>query len=97
MNPLFYLITIITDIVFWIVIVSVIMSWLVAFNVLNVRHPLIGRAYEFINGLSERLYRPIRKVMPTVFGGVDISPVIILVILQMINYTLFWASSRFGV
>ena len=96
MNPIFYLITIVTDIIFWIVVISVITSWLVAFNVLNTRHPMIRQACDFILGLSERLYRPIRKIMPTVFGGVDISPVIVLVILQLINYSLYWLHAQYG-
>lgn len=96
MNPLFYLITIVTDIIFWVVLISVILSWLVAFKVINLDNPAMRRVYDFINGLTERMYRPIRKVIPTVYGGIDISPVIVLVILQVINYTLWWLSSRFG-
>jgi YggT family protein len=54
------------------------------------------RVYEFFNGVTEQIYRPIRRVIPTVYGGVDIAPVIVLVILQLINYTLIWASKKFG-
>lgn len=96
MNPFFKLIFILTDIVFWIVVISVITSWLVAFNVINIRHPLMRRFYEFITQVSEALYRPIRKVIPTNFGGIDISPVVVLVLLQLINYTLVWLSVKFG-
>jgi YggT family protein len=94
-NPVFFLIHQITNVIFWIIIISVITSWLVAFNVVNVRHPLMRRIYEFINTVTEYLYRPIRKIMPTIFGGIDISPVVILVILQLINYTLFWLHMRY--
>lgn len=97
MNPLFYLITVLTDIVFWIVLISVILSWLVAFKVVNLDNAAMRRFYDFITGLTEKMYRPIRKVMPTVFGGIDISPVVVLVILQVINYTLYWLSIRFKI
>jgi YggT family protein len=95
-NPIFFLIHQITNVIFWIILISVILSWLVAFNVINVRHPLMRRVYEFFHTLTEHMYRPIRKIMPTVFGGVDISPVVVLVILQLINYTLFWLNTRYG-
>ncbi len=96
MNPIFYLISIICTLIFWLVIVSVILSWLIAFNVVNTRNPLMKRICDGINSLAERLYAPIRKVMPTVFGGMDISPVIVLVLLQLIQYTMAWLSIRFG-
>lgn len=96
MNPLFMLIHILCNILFWIIIVSVILSWLVAFNVVNTRNPLMARLYEFLNGLTERLYAPIRRRIPTVYGGMDISPVIVLLALQMIQYTLVWLSAKYG-
>lgn len=96
MNPIFYLISMVCTLVMWIVIVSVVMSWLVAFNVVNTRNPLMNRLYNGLNSLTEQLYRPIRKLMPTVFGGMDISPVIILILLQLIQYTLGWATINFG-
>lgn len=96
MNPIFMLINIFCDIVFWVVILSVILSWLVAFNVVNTRHPLMARIYELLTGITERLYRPIRKLVPTVYGGMDISPVIVLLILYMIQYTLRWLSVKYG-
>ena len=97
MNPIFMLISLVCDIIFWIVIVSVILSWLVAFNVVNTRNPMMARAYEFLNGITERMYRPIRKMIPTVFGGMDISPVIILLALYMVQYTLRWLTIKYGI
>lgn len=97
MNPLFYLISMICTLIFWIVLVSVIMSWLVAFSVINTRNPLISRLYDGLNSLTERLYTPIRKVIPTVYGGMDISPVVVLLVLQLVQYTLVWASQTFGI
>jgi YggT family protein len=95
-NPIFFLIHQLTNIIFWIIVISVVTSWLVAFNVINVRHPFMGRVYLFINTLSEYIYRPIRKVIPTNFGGIDISPVVVLILLQLVNYTLFWLNANYG-
>jgi YggT family protein len=97
MNPIFMLISLVCDILFWIVILSVILSWLVAFNVVNTRNPLMARIYNALNGFTERLYAPIRRVIPTVYGGIDISPVIVLLILYMIQYTLRWLSVKYGI
>lgn len=96
MNPLFFLISMLCTVIFWVVVLSVILSWLVAFNVLNTRNPLMNRIYEGLNSLAERLYAPIRKVMPTIFGGMDISPVIVLIALQLVQYTLGWLTLKFG-
>lgn len=96
MNPLFMLIVLICNILFWVVIASVILSWLVAFNVINLRNSAMARLYTAINAFTDRLYAPIRKVLPTVFGGMDIAPVIFLILLQVIQYTLGWLSVTYG-
>lgn len=97
MNPIFMLINLICNLLFWVIILSVILSWLVAFNVVNLRNPIMARFYAAINSFTERLYAPIRRVIPTIYGGMDISPVIFLIAIQLIQYTLVWLSVRFGI
>ena len=97
MNPIFMLIILLSKILFWVILVSVILSWLVAFNVVNLRNPLMARFYDAINSFTERLYAPIRRAIPTIYGGMDISPVIVLIAIQLIQYTLFWLSTRYGI
>jgi YggT family protein len=97
MNPIFMLISVVCNILFWVILISVILSWLVAFNVVNLRNPLMARLYNGINSFTEILYRPIRKAIPTVYGGMDISPVIVLLAIQLIQYTLVWVSVRYGI
>ena len=65
------------DIYTWIVIASAIMSWLVAFGVINVRNQFIRVVVDLLYRLTEPLLRPIRRILPNL-GGVDISPVILL-------------------
>jgi len=65
------------DIYTWIVIASAIMSWLVAFGVVNTRNQFIHYVVEFLYRVTEPALRPIRRILPNL-GGVDISPVILL-------------------
>ena len=76
------------DIYTWIVIASAIMSWLVAFGVVNVSNKFIRMVVDVLYRLTEPALRPIRSVMPHL-GGVDISPVILLLGLFFIR-SLLW-------
>ncbi len=78
----------IIDIYTWIVIASAIMSWLVAFGVVNVRNQFIRWVVDFLYRVTEPALRPIRRVMPNL-GGVDISPVILLLGLFFVR-SLLW-------
>lgn len=68
----------ILDIAWWFVIISVILSWLIAFNVLDTRNNFVYQIANMFQQLTEPLYRPIRNVMPDL-GGIDLSPLIVLV------------------
>jgi YggT family protein len=61
----------------WVVIASAIMSWLVAFGVINVRNQFIRVVVDLLYRLTEPVLRPIRRILPNL-GGVDISPIILL-------------------
>ncbi len=75
MNPFIWLIEALIELVTWIVIASAIMSWLVAFGVVNMRNAFIRTVFETLYRLTEPMLRPIRRLLPNM-GGVDISPVI---------------------
>ena len=77
MLSLLRLIDTVIDIYTWIVIASAIMSWLVAFGVINVRNQFIRVVVDMLYRLPEPLLRPIRRFLPNL-GGVDISPIILL-------------------
>ena len=62
-----------------------IFSWLVAFNVVNVRNSVVGAIGDFLYRVTEPALRPIRNVMPNL-GGIDISPVILILIIIFIRY-----------
>lgn len=65
------------DIYWWIVILSAVFSWLYAFNVINSRNQIVGMIGNMLFQLTEPVYRPIRRLLPDL-GGVDISPIIVL-------------------
>jgi YggT family protein len=87
MHPILYLINIVVEIVVWIVIASAIMSWLVAFGVVNMRNQFIRMVAETLYRLTEPMLRPIRRMLPNL-GGVDISPVVLLVGLYVLRYAI---------
>ena len=64
----------------WIIILSAIFSWLYAFNVVNPRNQFVGTVGNMLMRLTEPALRPIRRFMPDL-GGIDISPIILLLIL----------------
>jgi YggT family protein len=72
------------DLYWWVVIVSVILSWLVAFDVLNTRSQAAQTIWRAVDTLTEPLLRPIRSVLPAV-GGLDLSPLILLLGLQFLR------------
>jgi YggT family protein len=66
------------DILWWILIVHIIMSWLINFQVLNMRQPLVAQIWYGINKLLEPIYRPLRRVIPPM-GGMDITPIVVFI------------------
>ncbi len=64
----------------WIIIASAIISWLVAFNVINARNDVVRAIWDFLHRVTEPALHPIRKLMPNL-GGIDVSPIILLLII----------------
>jgi YggT family protein len=68
----------------WVIVVTAVMSWLIAFNVVNVRHEFVRAIWTTLVGVTEPALRPIRRLLPRT-GGVDISPVILFFIIVLIQ------------
>src|SRR3954451_4252766 len=71
-------------VVTWIIIGQVILSWLLAFNVLNVHSGGVRNFIVALDRLTAPLYRPIRRLLPD-FGGIDFSPLVILILIQVLQ------------
>lgn len=89
MNPFLWLIDTIIDIYIWILIASAVLSWLIAFNVVNTRNPIVNNIGEFLYRVTEPALRPIRNLMPNL-GGIDVSPVILIILLLFLKQFIFW-------
>lgn len=68
----------ILDIAWYILIIHIIMSWLIQFEVLNLRQPLVAQIWYGINRLLEPIYAPIRRILPPM-GGMDFTPIIVFI------------------
>lgn len=93
MNPFLWLIDTIITLYIWILIASAILSWLVAFNVVNARNPIVANVGEFLYRITEPALRPIRALLPNL-GGIDISPVILILLLLFLQRIIFWLYVR---
>ncbi len=78
MTSLLQILLLILDVIWFVVIAHVIMSWLMNFNVLNRNQPLVWQIWTGLERLLEPIYRPIRRIMPNL-GGLDLSPIILIV------------------
>ena len=85
MRALFLVIDIALEIYIWLLIAAAVLSWLVAFNVVNTRNSVVAMLLNFLYRLTEPLLRPIRNMLPNL-GGIDISPVILILIIIFIRY-----------
>ena len=87
MRALFLVIDLALQIYIWLLIASALLSWLIAFNVVNTRNQAVAMVADFLYRVTEPALRPIRSVMPDL-GGIDISPVILILIIIFIRYVI---------
>ena len=84
---LFGIIDLLLDVLRWIIIIQAILSWLVAFNVINTHSDFMRSFLYALDRITEPLYRPIRRVLPD-FGGIDFSPLVALLIIIAVQMLL---------
>ena len=84
MVPLIGFIVLVIDLFIWVVIAGAILSWLIAFNVVNTSNRFVYTVAEMLYRITEPALRPIRSVIPNL-GGIDISPVILILFLLFIR------------
>jgi YggT family protein len=89
MAPLLRFIAMIIDLYIWVVIISAVMSWLIAFDVVNRRNRVVYMVADSLHKLTEPALRPIRRYMPDL-GGVDISPIVLILILIFLRDVVIW-------
>ena len=84
MRAILDVILIVLDLYIWLLIAAAVLSWLVAFNVVNARNQFVAMVGDFLYRITEPLLRPIRNVLPSL-GGIDVSPVVVILIIILIK------------
>jgi YggT family protein len=87
MQSLFQILMLLLDILWFFIIAHVIMSWLINFQVLNLRQPLVAQIWEGLTRLLEPLYGPVRNILPPM-SGIDLAPLVVLVAVYALRIVL---------
>ncbi|HVA34916.1 MAG TPA: YggT family protein [Stellaceae bacterium] len=85
--PVIEVVIALINIYWWVVIIAAVFSWLMAFGIIDTRNHVVRMAAGFLYRATEPVLRPIQRFLPS-FGGLDISPVIVLLILWFIEMEL---------
>lgn len=88
MHSVVMLISTIIQIFIWLLIANAILSWLVAFNVINTQNQFVNSIGQFLYKITEPVLRPIRSVIPS-FGGIDVSPIVLILLLIFVQNLMF--------
>jgi len=78
MQSLFQIVMLLLDVLWFIVIAHVIMSWLINFQVLNLRQQFVAQIWDGLTRLLEPLYEPVRRILPPM-SGIDLAPLVVLI------------------
>ncbi|MDF2118246.1 YggT family protein [Roseiarcaceae bacterium H3SJ34-1] len=89
MRAILDVILLVLDLYKWVIIISAILSWLIAFNVINYRNDFVRSIWNGLQAVTEPLLRPIRNFMPNL-GAVDISPVILLLLIFFLERIIYY-------
>ena len=84
MEPVIWLINTLFSLYWWVILASVVLSWLVAFNIVNFSNPYVRQFSRSLHQLTEPVLGPIRRILPNL-GGIDISPIIVLIGLEFLR------------
>ena len=72
----------------WLLIAQAVLSWLVAFGIVNTRHRFVALTGEFLWRITDPLLRPIRRILPDL-GGIDVSPIVLILLLYFLRDLMF--------
>ncbi|HEX4298311.1 MAG TPA: YggT family protein [Devosia sp.] len=72
--------SLILNLVWWVFLIMIIMSWLISFGVINTRNQLVAGVWRALNQITDPILRPIRRIIPPM-GGLDLSPIVVFVII----------------
>jgi YggT family protein len=81
---LLQIVQILLNVLWWIIIIQAVLSWLIVFNVVNTHSDFIRQLMYALGRMTDPIYRPIRRILPD-FGALDFSPLVVLLILQILD------------
>ena len=81
---LIQIVDIILTVLWWFIIAQAVMSWLIAFNVINTHNDFVGQLWHVLDRITEPLYRPVRKIMPDL-GMIDLAPMVVILIVMILR------------
>ena len=84
MIAILQIIDLLLNVLSWIIIIQAILSWLVAFNVVNTHNDFVRQVLYALDRITEPLYRPIRRILPD-FGAIDLSPFVVLLLIVILR------------
>ena len=84
MLSIYQILNLLLDLLFWIIMIQIVLSWLVAFYVINTRNDFVRQFLYALDRVTEPLYRPIRRLLPD-FGGLDFSPMVVLLAISILQ------------
>lgn len=84
MKTLFQIAEVLLDVLWWIIVIQAIMSWLITFNVINTWNESVRTVWNALQRMTEPLYRPIRRILPD-FGALDLAPIVVLLIIYILS------------
>jgi len=87
MQSLYEILMLILGVARFFIFAHFIMSWLIQFQVLNIRQPLVSQIWYFLNLMLEPIYGPIRRILPNM-GGIDLSPIVALIAIYALEIIL---------
>lgn len=93
MLVLFQIVDFLLNILWWAIIIQAVLSWLIAFNVINTSNEAVRQVWQALNKILEPLYRPIRRILPD-FGALDLAPLVVLLLLIMVQSILLPGLAR---
>lgn len=83
MNIVLQIVLYLLTILWWVIIIQAILSWLIAFNVINLHNEFVRSVWHALGVVTEPIYRPIRRILPD-FGALDLSPLVVLIVLYIL-------------
>lgn len=84
MRAILDVILLVLDLYTWVIVISAVLSWLIAFNVINYRNDFVRTIWSTLTAVTEPLLRPIRNILPNM-GAIDLSPVVLLLLIFLLQ------------